>query len=372
MALELIDTLIARLREEGLNFFGELPDDIIQYINLCFLDYSDQMNFTLCSKYLYWHYGSYLYKYYCCGNCEAPLFHPQAIEFTKWSELNPSMTDGIDTDRDIKTDDGEAVILRYDENDAHLLPTLHGVKRMKLNTIRSHFEVSTQSQLCFDMFVANGLREYFEEFEDSMSFRILVMLLGPQQFHQMKSQQLQVMAHSIVCNQCKLFLGFKINDVRNLNDKTLSINFRQNVLNRLMICKKYTRLVSFNNTRDPSRNAINCTGIRGKLQAQCGNILTYADQMLSDEHCWTIDNKRENASFYNSVCKGSVNHRNMKMIPCAQGDMMCSVVFCSKCDAEIGWRFELYQTQSESHCNQNQYGRYGLVHSSITQSAILL
>lgn len=214
----------------------------------------------------------------------------------------------------------------------------------------------------------------------------------------------------VACRCCGLFLGMAIT-LEGYPEGPLSTT--ANIFNvRLLgshLVARYLQIpgVDRNESSDAENaNVIRCSGVgaplslaelaedappRSSLVGGCGNVLTHVDSVLSKHHRWDAGRGNEQAWYVNSVRPNSIVVRNERPRMLAQGPMVVANVFCSKCEAEIGWKFvrDLQEQvlqgsrgsvrdalsafrqgvpNSVSPPNACQEGRYGLVVSSLVAS----
>jgi len=152
------------------------------------------------------------------------------------------------------------------------------------------------------------------------------------------------------CGGCGLHMGMYLKEeAKNSNSDVIA-----RCAKRLFIVKRYLRLHHSNG---------DCIRPPGTVVCSCGNMITYADQLLSSAHRWSVGEGTEAAGYYNALHKGSYSLHNKRSKFLAQGLMIVADVHCKKCESYIGWAFiKAFTNNAAVVC---QEGRFGLVFSCI-------
>lgn len=160
---------------------------------------------------------------------------------------------------------------------------------------------------------------------------------------------------NLFCSKCNLYLGIQFN-----NDDTDRESITQALKGYSYVCKSYVKLFKEDGTPLRQSTKILCS------QRDCGNVITDYDQLLSHEHCWSVDDDigTESACYYNALHTGKFYTKNDRTQQLVQGKMVVADVYCSKCNTVIGWKF----VSTKDHTLINECGRFGLVDSRVKPS----
>ena len=173
-------------------------------------------------------------------------------------------------------------------------------------------------------------------------------------------------SHFIYCRACQRFLGWRLQMTREpLESLETPLG-----LDNLLLCFPY--LIELDAEGIPVRkleheSIFHCSGRLSN--GVCGARLFRQDSVLSERHAWRKPESRrvEPAWYINHFFDGAVNVGRPSCSHLAQGVMETATVWCSKCDATVGWKF--VKDLCSKKPNVHYVHRFGVCESSVVELA---
>lgn len=170
-------------------------------------------------------------------------------------------------------------------------------------------------------------------------------------------------SHFIYCRACQRFLGCRLQMTREPFETPLGLDI-------LLLCFPY--LLELDAEGIPVRKLehetiFHCSGRLSN--GVCGASLFRQDSVLSERHAWRKPESRrvEPAWYINNFFIEAVNVGRPSCSHLAQGVMETATVWCSKCEATVGWKF--VKDLCSKKPNVHYVHRFGVCESSVLELA---